>query len=219
MFERAYADRDEAGRLLGETVAAELGVTGGPGRPLVLGLPRGGVPVAARVAEALGGNLDVVVARKIAAPGRPEYGVGAIAEDGPPVFDRAAGARLGLTENDRAGTVQRERAELARRVLRYRGDRLLPDPSGRVVIVVDDGIATGVTARAALRWLHAYPVNLLVMAAPVGSREAGAALAEDADLVICPRRPARFVAVGAWYADFTQLTDDDVVRELASYGA
>lgn len=218
MFERAYADRDEAGRLLGEAVAAELGATGGPERPLVLGLPRGGVPVAARVAEALGADLDVVVARKIAAPGRPEYGVGAIAEDGPPVFDRVAVAGLGLTENDLAGTVQRERAELARRVLRYRGDRPLPDPSGRVVIVVDDGIATGVTARAALRWLHTYPVSLLVMAAPVCSREAGAALAGDADLVICPRRPGRFVAVGAWYADFTQLTDDDVVRELASYG-
>ena len=219
MFEREYADRDQAGRQLGETVAAELGTTGGPARPLVLGLPRGGVPVAARVAGALGGDLDVVVARKIAAPGRPEYGVGAIAENGPPVFDRAALAGLGLTENDLAGTVERERAELARRIRRYRGDRLSPDPSGRVVIVVDDGIATGVTARAALRWLRTYPVALLVLAAPVCSREAGSALAADADRVICPRRPARFLAVGAWYADFSQLTDDDVVRELAAYGA
>ena len=214
MLERGYADRDEAGRVLGDVLARRLGPRDADPPPLVLALPRGGVPVAARVAEAVGGDLDVIVARKIAAPGRPEYGVGAIAEDGPPVFDHAALRDLGLTENDLAGTVQRERVELGRRIERYRGGRPIADPAGRVVIVVDDGVATGVTARAALRWLRLRPVRRLVLAAPVCSREAERALAADADLVICPQHPARFLAVGAWYLDFAQLSDADVARAL-----
>ena len=214
MPERGYTDRDEAGRVLGDAVIRHLGRLDPDRRPLVLALPRGGVPVAARVAEAVGGDLDVIVARKIGAPGRPEYGVGAIAEDGPPVFDHAAVRDLGLTENDLAGTVERERAELRRRIERYRGGRPIADPAGRVVIVVDDGVATGVTARAALRWLRSRPVGRLVLAAPVCSREAERTLAADADLVICPQRPARFLAVGAWYLDFAQLSDADVARAL-----
>lgn len=214
MLERGYLDRDDAGRVLGGAVIRQLGPLDVDSRPLVLALPRGGVPVAARVAEAVGGDLDVIVARKIGAPGRAEYGVGAIAEDGPPVFDRAALRELGLTENDLADTVERERAELRRRIERYRGGRPIPDPSGRVVIVVDDGVATGVTARAALRWLRLRPVRTLVLAAPVCSREAHRALAADADVVICPQRPARFLAVGAWYIDFAQLSDADVARAL-----
>jgi putative phosphoribosyl transferase len=213
--EVSFADRDAAGRELGATVARHLGTLGLERRPLVLALPRGGVPVAARVAESIGGDLDLIMARKISAPGRPEYGIGAIAEDGPPVFDRDALLDLGLDEADLADTVQRERAELLRRVRSYRGDRPAPDPAGRVVVVVDDGVATGVTARAALLWLRRRQTRLLVLAAPVCSRAADHALAGDADLVICLHRPARFAAVSAWYSDFTQLSDADVTRAMA----
>jgi putative phosphoribosyl transferase len=210
-----FADRDAAGRALGATVARHLGTLGLERRPLVLALPRGGVPVAARVAETIGGDLDLIMARKITSPGRPEYGVGAIAEDGPPVFDQDALLYLGLREADLADEVRRARAELFRRVRSYRGERPAPDPAGRVVVVVDDGVATGVTARAALPWLRQRRTRLLVLAAPVCSREADHALAADADLVICLHRPARFTAVSAWYSDFEQLSDADVTRALA----
>jgi putative phosphoribosyl transferase len=214
--DQCFADRDAAGRTLGATVARHIGHLGVERRPLVLALPRGGVPVAARVADTIGGDLDLIVARKVTPPGRPEYGVGAIAEDGPPVFDADALRELGLTEADLADAVERERTELRRRVHDYRGDRPVPDPAGRVVVVVDDGVATGVTARAALRWLRERPARVLVLAAPVCSRAANQALAADADVVICLERPARFVAVGTWYADFTQLSDADVRNVLVA---
>jgi putative phosphoribosyl transferase len=212
--ERRFTDRDAAGRELARAVARQVGHLGLDRRPLVLGLPRGGVPVGVRVAETIGADLDVIVARKIGAPGRPELGVGAIAEDGPPVFDADLLRQLGLREEDLAATVERERAELARRIRRYRGARPLPAVDGRIVVVVDDGVATGVTARAALRRLRQSPVRCLILAAPVCSAEASHALAGDADTVICLCRPERFGAVGAWYGDFGQLTDDDVDRAL-----
>jgi predicted phosphoribosyltransferase len=212
--DQGFTDRVAAGRALGRTVAQFIGHLGVDRRPLVLALPRGGVPVAARVAETIGADLDVVVARKISAPGQPEYGIGAIAEDGPPVFDDDALRSLGLTEEDLAEAVRRERDELVRRIRQYRGGRPLPVPDGRIVVVVDDGIATGVTARAALRWLRPQPCRALLLASPVCSRQADHALATDADAVICLHRPARFGAVGQWYADFTQLSDSDVRRAL-----
>ena len=217
MSDRCFADRTAAGRELAETVARHVGHIGVERRPLVLALPRGGVPVAARVAETIGADLDLIIARKIGAPGRPELGVGAIAEDGPAVFDHEALRQLGLAEADLAEAVQRERAELARRSRQYRGDRPVPDTADRIVVVVDDGVATGVTARAALRWLRQRPARSLILAAPVCSREADHALASDADVVICLQRPAHFDAVSKWYSDFAQLTDRDVARVLAAY--
>ncbi|MEV4641932.1 phosphoribosyltransferase family protein [Actinoplanes sp. NPDC049548] len=210
MSERCFTDRAAAGRLLGVTVARHLGTFGMDRRPLVLALPRGGVPVAAGVAAAVGADLDLVIVRKIGAPGRPELGVGAVAEDGQPVFDDALLAELGLTPADLAATVAVERAELARRVTAYRGGRPAGPVTDRLVIVVDDGVATGVTARAALRWLRDRGARALVLAAPVCSRDADHALAADADLVICLQKPARFGAVGRFYEDFSQLTDADV---------
>ncbi|MEV4343729.1 phosphoribosyltransferase family protein [Actinoplanes sp. NPDC049596] len=211
-----FQDRDDAGRQLAEAVAAQLPRHPGPA-PLVLALPRGGVPIAVHVAARIGGELDVVIARKIGAPGRPEYGIGAIAEDGPPVFDEAALAALELTEADLSPTVAEERAELARRTHEYRGDRPVPDPTAREVVVVDDGLATGVTARAALRWLRGHHPYRLVLAVPVCSPQALDTLTGHADAVICLSAPATFRAVGQWYQDFTQLTDFDVARALRGF--
>jgi predicted phosphoribosyltransferase len=203
-----FADRDEAGRLLGEELAYRLAAE--KDRPLVLALPRGGVPVAVQVAGRLGADLDIVLARKIGAPGRAEFGVGAIAEDGPPVFDQSSLDYLGITPDHLAGTVAAERAELERRVRRYRAGRPAPSVVGRVVVLVDDGLATGVTARAALRWLRDQGPRRTILAAPVCARQAREALAADADLVVCLSAPPEFHAVGQWYDDFHQLTDEDV---------
>jgi predicted phosphoribosyltransferase len=216
-----FTDRDDAGRRLGDELARRLAgpagrhrKEGGDGPPLVLALPRGGVPVAARVAERIGGDLDIVLARKIGAPGRPEFGVGAIAEDGPPVFDAGSLAALGITEEDLAGTVAAEREELTRRARRYRAGRPSPDPTGRTVVLVDDGLATGVTARAVLHRLHDQQPARLVLAVPVGAPEAYEALTADADEVVCLSAPEGFGAVGRWYENFDQLTDEDVDEAL-----
>lgn len=206
-----FADRRDAGRQLAAQLAHYADADA-----VVLALPRGGVPVAAEVAAALDAPLDVIVARKLGAPGRPELGVGAVAEGGDPIYDHDALGLLGLDVADLAGTVEAERAELDRRVHRYRDGRPLPAVGGRTAVLVDDGLATGVTARAALRALRSHKPDRLVLAVPVAAPRTARRMADEADDVVVVATPSGFAAVGQWYRDFAQISDEEVQALLAA---
>jgi putative phosphoribosyl transferase len=207
----SFRDRRDAGRRLG----ARLATMGLPD-PVVLGLARGGVLVAAEVAEAIGGDLDVLVARKIGHPRQPEYGLGAVAEGGEPVYDQQALERHGMRPSDLEPIVAAERVELRRRMRLYRGDRPFPTLAQRSVVLVDDGIATGVTARAGLRALRAHGPGRLLLAVPVAAAASVRDLAAAADEVVVLEQPARFRAVGQWYDVFDQVSDEQVLAALAT---
>jgi len=209
-----FANRSDAGTRLGRLAAASLGEPA-QGRTLVLALPRGGVEVGARVAEALDADLEVTVARKIGAPGNPELAVGAVTIGGPVFWHMGILQRLGLEPDDLTDEVVAERAEARRRLHRYRGDRSLPALDDRTVIVVDDGVATGATAVAALREIRLYRPQRLIFAVPVGARETIEALRAEADDVWCLTCPSVLISVGEWYADFPQVTDEQVEQILA----
>jgi len=210
--ERFFADRREAGRRL----AGALASLAGPGT-LVLGVPRGGVVVAAEVARALGAPLDVVVARKIGAPGEPELAVGAVVGgEAEPLVDEALIRYLGIPRHYLQRAAAAERSEIQRRTRAYRGERPPPALEGRVVIVVDDGIATGYTMRAALIALRRQGPARLVVAAPVAPPSTCRELERFADQVVCLLQPDPFMAVGAWYASFDQVDDAEVTALLRS---
>ena len=204
-----FADRRHAGRLL----AAQLQRFAAD-RPVVVALPRCGVPVGFEIARALGAPLEILAVRKLGAPANPEFGVGAIAEDGTVVLDRVTASRVGLTSSVLDETVAREARELRRRVARYRGDRPALDVRDRTVIVADDGLATGVTDVAAVRALRGLLAARVIVAVPVGVRASLARVGEEADEVVCHTVPAELRGVGFWYEDFTPVSDEQVLELL-----
>ena len=211
-----FSDRAAAGLLLGECLRLAIGNSSHPERTVVTALPRGGVAVGAGVARCLGVPLEVLVTRKIGHPDEPEVGLGTIAEGGEPVFALGLLEEVRLRPDDLAGIGAVERAELARRVAVYLGGLPPPDFTDRHVIVVDDGLATGVTARAALRAVHAGAPALVTLAVPVAPAVTVEAMKAETGGVVTLVTPRRFRSVGEWYAEFGQLTDSDVLTLLAA---
>ena len=178
---------------------------------VVLGLPRGGVPVAAEVARALGAPLDVIVVRKLGVPFQPELGMGAIGEDGVRIVNDEVVRATGVSRSQLAEVEARERAELERRARRFRGARSRKSSEGRTAVIVDDGIATGSTARAACQVARAHGATRVVVAVPVAPRGWTARIGGDADECIALTTPEPFWAIGQFYVDFSQTSDDEVV--------
>jgi len=209
-----FEDRRDAGRALAASLLAHAGPA-----TLVLALPRGGVPVAFEVARALAAPLDVLGARKLGATGNRELAVGAIAEGGVAVVDARAMRRCAMTQHSLDEVLVPERAELERQVALYRSGRAAPDLDGVNVIVVDDGLATGLTALAAVRAARAAAAASVIVAVPVGAAEALAMLEQEADAVICETTPRRLRAVGLFYRDFSPVSDEEVVALLREAAA
>jgi predicted phosphoribosyltransferase len=203
-----FRDRVEAGRRLAEALG-HLGEEG----VVLLGIPRGGVEVAAEVARATGWPLDTVIPRKVRAPGNPELGLGAIAP-GVRVLDERMIRTLGVSDAYLEREISEEEEEIRRRSEAYRGGRPGEDLANKVAVVVDDGVATGGTAVAALRWARAQGASRVVLAVPVAPAAAVSKLAREADEIVCLETPEPFFAVGQWYADFPQTSDDEVVALL-----
>jgi putative phosphoribosyl transferase len=208
-----FRDRQDAGRCLAVALS-HLAAT----NPLVLALPRGGVPVAAEVASALNADLDLLFVRKLGAPGQPELGIGAIVDGANPqiVLNEEIVRQLAPSAAYIQEEVRRQLAEIDRRRQRYMGDDLPVPIAGRTVIVVDDGVATGGTVKAALKALHKSGAHWIVLAVPVAPSEVITALRSECDEVVCLWQPEFFHSVGSYYTNFEQTQDDEVVRLLAA---
>src|SRR5215472_15280410 len=204
-----FRDRSDAGRQLASRLLPLRGKD-----MVVLGLPRGGVAVAAEVARALGAPLDVILVRKLGVPAQPELGMGAIGEGDARVINADVVRYSGVSQADINAVEQRERAELERRTKRFRGDTPREPLAGRIAVLVDDGIATGSTARAACQVARAQGAARVLLAVPVAPPSARSTLAGDVDDLICLETPERFLAIGEWYDDFSQTRDEEVVSLL-----
>jgi putative phosphoribosyl transferase len=211
---RRFADRRDAGRRLARLLGGLRELD-----PIVLGIPRGGVPVAAEVARALQAPLDVIVVRKIGAPMNPEYGIGALAEGGVQVVSARAVRALGIEPQELQSMVSRAEGELAQRLVRYRGERVPLPAEGRTAILVDDGLATGHTAQAAARSLRGRGATQVVLAVPVAAPRSVRELRADVDDVVCVEMPRDLWAIGFWYEDFSPTSDEEVAAALNELAA
>lgn len=207
-----FKNRVEAGRKLGETLLKKKFSD-----PVVLALPRGGVPVADEVSKTLGTSLDVIVARRIGAPYHAEYGIGALSEDEKPLFNQEALSFFDINGPEVKSVIEAEKKELKRRVSRYRHDRSLGSLKGKSIILVDDGLATGVTAAAVGKFLRKLEPQRIVLAVPVCPGDPGPLVQEYFDEIICLHRPDNLRAVGLWYDDFDQVEDGEVIKILDKY--
>ncbi len=204
-----FSDRRDAGRQLGVQLGRYKAEN-----PIVLALPRGGVPVGYEVARALGAPFDVYVVRKLGAPRQPELGIGAIAPGGVLVLDNDTILMLGITEQEIERIVAEEKVEMERRLHRFRGDKPTPNLRDQTIILVDDGLATGVTAYAAIQALRQTKPCKIVLAVPVCSTQSASALGAEVEDLVCLKPRPDFGAVGVWYKDFEQTSDEEVVRLL-----
>lgn len=208
-----FKDRQEAGKKLAEKLA-ELDVQ----NPIVLALPRGGVPVGFEVAKKLKSPLGVLVVRKLGAPAQPEFGIGAIAPENTAIYDDEAIRNLGISEEEVRHIEEVERKELQRRIKIYRGSQLMPNLKGKTVILVDDGLATGVTARAAIKYILEHHPDKLIVAMPVCALDSvqsiHSIIRPMKDDAICLSTPYDFSALGLWYRNFSQVSDEEVISLL-----
>ncbi|MPZ92938.1 MAG: phosphoribosyltransferase [Actinobacteria bacterium] len=214
MSEQPFRDRNQAGKLL----ANQLSHYSGQEDVLVLALPRGGVPVAIEVARALGVSMDIFIVRKLGVPGREELAMGAIASGDVRVVNDRVAASLRVDERTIAQVLVREEQELKRREHTYRGDRPAPNIEGRTVILIDDGLATGSTMRAAIIGVRAHHPAKLVVGVPVAASEICTEIGTEVDEVVCLRQPTTLLGIGGWYEDFSQLSDEEVKALLEEFG-
>jgi putative phosphoribosyl transferase len=205
----SFGDREDAGRRLAERLAGYRGES-----PIVFALPRGGVPVGYEIAHALEALLDIFIARKLSAPGREEFGIGAVAQGGVRVLNERAVEALEIPEEYIERVAKQETEEIERRLLILRGDRPQPEVEGRTAILVDDGLATGVTARAAVEVLRRRNPGRLVLAVPVCAARSVKLLRSEVDELVCLEAPSNLMAISLWYQDFYQVGDEQVVDLL-----
>lgn len=204
-----FRNRQEAGILLAQKLKKYCNEN-----PIVFGMPRGGVVVAFEIAKALNAPLDVIVSRKIGAPDQPEFAIGAIAPNNIVIFDESLLAQLGLDKTSIQPYIQTEQKEMERRIQLYRGNKPFPDLRNRTVVIVDDGLATGRSAIAAVRAVKQMKPKKIILAAGACAIESKQLLEKEVDKVVCLLTPANFYAVGQWYHDFSQTSDEEVIKLL-----
>ena len=207
--ETPFRNRKDAGRRLAERLAGYRDES-----LMVLALPRGGVPVGYEISHALDAPLDVFLARKLGAPGQPEFGIGAVAQGGVRVLNEHAVRTLGIPDDYIERVAERETAEIERRLKLLRDDRPEPEVRGRTAILVDDGLATGVTARAAIEALRQRSPQRLLLAVPVCAAQTAETIRSEVDELVCLEAPSDLMAIGLWYRDFEQVSDEEVIKLL-----